>query len=441
MDWFRNIVATSNKKNPKNKDKDKDKEKDKEKEKERDKEKAPSNNDRKSLKAPVILTPSSSTGGTAMTTQGKRDSKSMEGALTPMPHTNPSFLISSPGSPSPSPYAPPARPVSFTPTTPQHDLMDEFTLIPPISPFEIEPPHDLSHRVNRRSSLSIIAPSKMHTVLVHPIPNLNDLVDSDNVLDSPTTIKEREEFKRLITEYQRKIQVLTSALEEKAENTVSLAHQSRSDENTIKDLTLKLTNLEAEREKLVRDNAVEDLAMAELNRRTETMTRSLEVLAIENVELQALIPLDEGDNVRAVFEEKERNDEFHMDPGTVQLLSGAIEELEFKIKNQLLQLETFTQRNKDAKEQLDSFEKKIAKLQQKGYQTLIKEAQRRKAAEFESERLMKKVEELEKLQDGDDTSSPTSVSEQEEDSDVEQDENTQASPQNQTQHTPPTLHT
>jgi len=183
------------------------------------------------------------------------------------------------------------------------------------------------------------------TVALQTSRNWKEIEEIDNDNYSPRIIevlkKEKEEFKKSIVEYQRKLQVLTSALEEKAEHIVELAHQARTDEIKIKDLTQAVSTLESEKERLLRESAAKDVIMNEQNRRIETITRSLEVLAIENVELQALIPLDEEDNVRAVFEEKKK-EEFHADPGTVQLLTAKIEELEFKIKHfqsQILQFQ------------------------------------------------------------------------------------------------------
>jgi len=250
-----------------------------------------------------------------------------------------------------------------------------------------------------------------------------ELEEIDAEFDSPRISEilklERVEFKKSIAEYQRKVQVLTSALEEKAESIVELAHQARGDEVTIKDLTHTISSLEADKERILRENADKDVTMNEINRRIETITRSLDVLAIENLDLQALIPLDEGDNVRAVFEEREK-EEISADPGTVQLLSAKIEELEFKIKHYQSQIHQYQKKGFAFKQHVQLFEKKIQKMQEKTTQSMTKEAQKRKASEFELQKLEKKVQELDLvLGQREEQSSTSNNTDEEKDSDQE----------------------
>jgi len=242
--------------------------------------------------------------------------------------------------------------------------------------------------------------SQQHTNTNVTLPtsrNWKEIEEMENENYSPRISevlkREKEEFKKSIAEYQRKLQVLTSALEEKAEHIVELAHQARTDEIKIKDLTQAVGTLETEKERLLRENNSKDVVMNEQNRRIETITRCLEVLAIENVELQALIPLDEEDNVRAVFEEKKK--EFHADPGTVQLLTAKIEELEFKIKHLQSQIIQFQKKDFAYRQTVQAYEKKIQKMHEKTVQNMAKDAQKRKLTEVEVEKLEKKVQQLE----------------------------------------------
>jgi len=185
-------------------------------------------------------------------------------------------------------------------------------------------------------------------------------------------------------------------------------------------LTQAVSTLESEKERLLRESAAKDVIMNEQNRRIETITRSLEVLAIENVELQALIPLDEEDNVRAVFEEKKK-EEFHADPGTVQLLTAKIEELEFKIKHFQSQILQFQKKDYAYCQTVQAYEKKIQKMHEKTLQNMAKDAQKRKLAENDVEKLEKKIQQLEIILGQREDQSSASIDDTDQENDSEQD--------------------
>jgi len=261
-------------------------------------------------------------------------------------------------------------------------INDENDEEPSLPPLEI--------KINIRSSSG---PLTARSNLKEELDALDNEFDEPNIRD--TLFREREKFQTIISEYNRKVHVLTSALEEKVEHTTSMALQVRNDEITIQEYRQIITNLEMDREKLLRQNTLNDSLTNELNRRIETLTHSLEMLAIENVDLQSLIPMDELENIREVFEESSPNEKDRVDLGLVQLLSAEIEELEFKIKHMDSQILMQTKRAQIHQQQILAYETKIQKLQEKSQSSLLQESEKRKEAEKEVKLLQSRIKELE----------------------------------------------
>jgi len=128
----------------------------------------------------------------------------------------------------------------------------------------------------------------------------------------------------------------------------------------------------------------------ELNRRIETVTQSLELLARQNIELKLRIPPEERNRLRFSGVQE--------DIGTVQLLQAKIDELEMKANR--LNNELVSEQQKELSSQLSikTYDRYINKLlTQQMKENMKKEAMRRKAVEFHVRRLTQKVDELEFL--------------------------------------------
>eukprot|EP01125_Pyxidicula_operculata_P007449 TRINITY_DN2534_c1_g1_i2.p2 TRINITY_DN2534_c1_g1~~TRINITY_DN2534_c1_g1_i2.p2 ORF type:complete len:186 (+),score=60.35 TRINITY_DN2534_c1_g1_i2:656-1213(+) len=164
-------------------------------------------------------------------------------------------------------------------------------------------------------------------------------------------------------------------------------------------MTQKVTQLETEKERLLKENSRKDMSITELNRRIETVTHSLELLALENVELKQLIPADEMENVfEAMFDEMADNESGNsLDVGTVHVLTAKIEELESKLKQTEFLTQSEIEKQQEHVDEIDKYEKKIKKMYKKMNESMKKEAERRLTCEEEIQKLMVRVEELEAL--------------------------------------------
>lgn len=146
--------------------------------------------------------------------------------------------------------------------------------------------------------------------------------------------------------------------------------------------------IQTENDKLVNENV-------ELKRRINTVTASLEMLATENLELKSQVPLNERENIRAVFTLTQPS--IQQDQSTVHILTGKIEEMERKLANLQRELIKEQQKELSYQESVRKYEKKITKLSTKNREDLKKEATRRKSAELEIRNLTQKVEDLKDL--------------------------------------------
>jgi len=128
--------------------------------------------------------------------------------------------------------------------------------------------------------------------------------------------------------------------------------------------------------------------LMELNRRSETLTQSLELMAGTNVELNRRVPAEVRDTLKGIGAQT--------DTGTVQLLQAKIDELRVKYNSLNKQLIREQQKELSVQLSIRTYERYITNnltIQMK--ENLRKEALRRKAVEFEVKRLSQRVEELE----------------------------------------------
>jgi len=178
--------------------------------------------------------------------------------------------------------------------------------------------------------------------------------------------RERERNKRNLAEAERKISVLTSALEDKANQAVDLARQARKDERTIKELASNLSVVESEKEQVRTEHEKLVLENIELKRRINTVTASLEMLATENLELKSQVPLNERENIRAVFS---LTQPAFQDQSTVHILTGKIEEMERKLAH--LQRDLLKEQQKEL-----SYQESVRKYEKKNNKTQFKKTER-----------------------------------------------------------------
>jgi len=128
--------------------------------------------------------------------------------------------------------------------------------------------------------------------------------------------------------------------------------------------------------------------LLELNRRTETVTQSLELLAGLNVELKARIPPEVREQIKLIGAQP--------DACTAELLQAKIDELALKSNELNKQLIREQQKELSTQLSLRTYERYITKiLTPQMKENLRKEALRRKTVELEVKRLSQKVEELE----------------------------------------------
>jgi len=135
------------------------------------------------------------------------------------------------------------------------------------------------------------------------------------------------------------------------------------------------------------------VVLSELNRRSETLAQSLELMAGTNVHLKQKLPKDLKDQFKSGGAQT--------DSSTVELLQAKIDELRQKYNDLNKQLIREQQKELSTQLSLRTYERYIANnLTVQMKDNLRKEALRRKTVELEAKRLSQKVEELEFLVGG-----------------------------------------
>jgi len=146
------------------------------------------------------------------------------------------------------------------------------------------------------------------------------------------------------------------------------------------------------KKKQEQEQRAKQVMLSELNRRSETLAQSLELMAGTNFNLKQRLPPELRDKIKGSGQS---------DSGTVELLQAKIDELRTKYNNLNKQLIREQQKELSTQLSLRTYERYIANnlsIQMK--ENLRKEALRRKTVELEAKRLSQKVEELEFLVGG-----------------------------------------
>eukprot|EP01124_Arcella_intermedia_P015053 TRINITY_DN21592_c0_g2_i1.p1 TRINITY_DN21592_c0_g2~~TRINITY_DN21592_c0_g2_i1.p1 ORF type:complete len:401 (+),score=119.52 TRINITY_DN21592_c0_g2_i1:129-1331(+) len=215
--------------------------------------------------------------------------------------------------------------------------------------------------------------------------------------------EKKEKYKKIIAEFEERLDTLMKALEEKAKNSVELARQGKKDEITIRELKASIADMCNQMKKLEAEGLRKKDLKKELERRLRTVTQSLELLATQNLELKRRVPEDKISKLSFKVQ---------TDVGTVQLLQEKINDLETRSNELSKKILHEQQLEASILEDIKTYENYVNKiLIHQIKENIKKETIRRKAVEFQVKRLVQEVEELEFLVGKKDSSKSSSDSE------------------------------
>jgi len=183
-------------------------------------------------------------------------------------------------------------------------------------------------------------------------------------------------------DFERKIQLLTESLEEKAKENMALVEQQNILKQRLKDIQAKIDVEEEYNSKQTITTQHSEATNKEYRRRLDTMTESLIIQARENVELR--------ENLYAA---KVKTSSSAATEVAIRLIKENKGENEMVVlKAECLRLR---QREESYKEAEITYETNIRDIQKKVTSSIAKEQDRRKKAEMDVQKMLQKIQELE----------------------------------------------